>query len=218
MSTAAVEQPPNSEPSTLLEAANQLMEQNPGFRVEIIGGVIIVTPPPDAPHARALTKLMRPFIAAGLDDGETEVLQGVGVWLPTGPEDYAIPDLVVADADLDEHHIENNCYDPACFRLVLEVTSSNYNNDLRNKVAAYADANIPVYVIVDRKNDRVHVLTHPAPGKYENHTLHARGHQVTLPDSIGAKVTLDVTALLQAGERKALAATPADSPDSPAPE
>ncbi|WP_274561719.1 Uma2 family endonuclease [Streptomyces spiramyceticus] len=202
MSAAAVEQPPNAEPSTLLEAANQLMEQNPGFRVEIIGGVIIVTPPPDIPHARVLNKLVRPFFAAGLDDGETEVFQGVGVWLPTGPEDYAIPDLVVVDADIDEHHIESNCYDPACFRLVLEVTSSNYNNDLKNKVAAYADANIPVYVIVDRKNDRVHVLTDPAPGTYENHTLHARGQQVTLPDSIGAKVTLDVTALLQAGQHK----------------
>ncbi|AVZ75060.1 hypothetical protein SLUN_25610 [Streptomyces lunaelactis] len=220
MSAAAVEHHmpcDDDEPPTLLESANELMERLPGYRVEIIGGNIIVAPPADGPHARALTKLMRPFITAGLDDGETEVLQAIGLWLPTGPEDYAIPDLVVVDADFDEHLIENNSYDPACFRLVLEVTSSNYNNDLKNKVAAYAEAAIPVYVIVDRKNDRVHLLTDPVPGEatYENHTLHARGHQATLPDSIGAKVTLDVTALLQAGERKARAATatPADSPE-----
>ncbi|MGW2060122.1 Uma2 family endonuclease [Streptomyces sp. NPDC001937] len=118
------------------------------------------------------TKLMRPFITARLDDGETEVLQGVGLWLPGGPEDYAIPDLSVVDADLDEHVIENNCYDPAVFRLLLEVTSSNYNNDLRAKVG------------------------------YDSHQVYAPGRQVTLPASIGAEVTLDVADLLKAGQHR----------------
>ncbi|WP_028813088.1 Uma2 family endonuclease [Streptomyces flavidovirens] len=204
MSAAAVEHSHHDDepPLTLLEAANQLSEQHPRFRFEILGGNIVVTPAPDGPHAEVLSELMIPFFSAGVHGDATKVLQGIGLWLPTGEEDYAIPDLSVVDADYRDHRAENNCYDPLCFRLVIEVTSGNYNNDLKNKVAAYADANIPVYVIVDRKNDRVHVLTDPAPGTYENHTLHARGQQVTLPDSIGAKVTLDVTALLQAGQRK----------------
>jgi Uma2 family endonuclease len=202
MSAAAVEHPCDGEPESLLETANWLMEQHPGYRVEIIGGVVTVAPPPDGPHARALTKLMRPFIAAGLDDGETEVLQGIGLWLPGGPEDYAIPDLSIVDADLDEHVIENNCYDPAVFRLVLEVTSSNYNNDLRNKVTAYAEAKIPVYVIVNRKHGRVHVLTEPLADGYDSHQVYAPGQQVTLPASIGAEVTLDVADLLGAGQHR----------------
>ncbi|MDT9688456.1 Uma2 family endonuclease [Streptomyces sp. P9(2023)] len=205
MSAAAVEQPWDDEPESLLQTANRLMEQLPGHRVEIIGGNVTVAPPSDGPHARALSRLMRPFFAANLDDGEeTDVLQGIGLWLPTGPEDYAIPDFAVVDADFDDHLIENNCYDPICFRLALEVTSSNFNNDLKNKVAAYAQAAIPVYVIVDRKGDRVHLLTAPAPAeaRYEHYSLHARGQQVTLPDSLGAKVTLDVTELLDAGRRK----------------
>lgn len=178
------------------------MEQNPGHRVEIIGGVIVVTPPPDAPHARALTKLMRPFLEVGLDDGETQVLQGVGLWLPNGPEDYAIPDLSLVDADIDEHRTENNCYDPAVFRLVLEVTSSNYNNDLKAKVVAYAGAKIPVYVIVDRKHDRIHVLTDPAEDGYDSHRVHAPGERITLPPSLGAEVKLDVESLLKAGRHE----------------
>ncbi|MET7546832.1 Uma2 family endonuclease [Streptomyces sp. NPDC005078] len=202
MSAAAVEHPCDGEPESLLETANRLTEQHPGYRVEIIGGVITVAPPPDGPHARALTKLMRPFITAGLDDGETEVLQGVGLWLPGGPEDYAIPDLSVVDTDLDEHVIENNCYDPAVFRLVLEVTSSNYNNDLRAKVTAYAEAKIPVYVIVNRKHGRVHVLTEPIADGYDSHQVYAPGRQVTLPASIGAEVTLDVADLLKAGQHR----------------
>ncbi|PCG81685.1 hypothetical protein CIB93_33960 [Streptomyces sp. WZ.A104] len=202
MSAAAVEHPCDGEPETLLETANRLIEQLPGHRVEIIGGLVTVAPPPDGPHARALTKLMRPFIAAELDDGETEVLQAVGLWLPSGPDDYVIPDLAIVDADLDEHLIENNCYDPACFRLVLEVTSGNYQNDLRHKVVAYAQAKIPVYVIVDRKHSRVHVLTEPLPGGYDRHEVYAPGQEAPLPASIGAEVSLDVDEIVRAGSPK----------------
>ncbi|MHC0430858.1 Uma2 family endonuclease [Streptomyces sp. O3] len=202
MSATAVEHPCDREPLTLLEEADKLMEQNPGHRVEIIGGLLLVTPPPDNPHARALTKIMRPFVAAGLDDdgGATEIVQGIGLWLPDGPEDYAVPDFAVVDADIDEHLIENNCYDPAAFQLVLEVTSSNYQQDLRAKVAAYAIAKIPVYVILDRKHQRLHVLTDPIANEYDTHRVHAPGELATLPESIGAKVTLDVAALLKAGQ------------------
>ncbi|MFI8891023.1 Uma2 family endonuclease [Streptomyces paradoxus] len=203
MSAASVEQPfHEEEPVTLTTIADEIMERHPGYRVEIIGGHLLVTPSPDAPHARALTKLMRPFIAAGLDDGETEVLQNVGLWLPTGAEDYAIPDLVVVDADIDDHLVENNAYDPACFRLVLEVTSGNWKDDLKTKVAAYAEAKVPVYVVVDRKHQRLHVLTDPVGSGYENHRPHAPGELVTLPDSIGAKVTLDVAETLKAGQAR----------------
>ncbi|MFJ9621111.1 Uma2 family endonuclease [Streptomyces sp. NPDC101181] len=202
MSAAAVEHPCDDEPETLLETANRLTEQLPGHRVEIIGGVITVAPPADGPHARALTKLMRPFVSAGLDGGESEVLQGVGLWLPGGPQDFAIPDLAIVDADFDEHLRENNSYDPACFRLVLEVTSGNYQNDLRNKVAAYAQAKIPVYVIVDRRHDRVHVLTEPLPDGYDRHEVYAPGQAAPLPASIGGDVSLDVDEIVRAGRPK----------------
>ncbi|MGW5868008.1 Uma2 family endonuclease [Streptomyces sp. NPDC055239] len=201
MSAAAAERPHDdmSGELSLLAEANLLMDRNPGHRVEIIGGQITVTPPPDVAHARALSRLRRPFATAGLDGGETEVLEGVGLWLPTGTDDYAIPDLVVVDADIEEHLIENNCYDPIAFRLVLEVTSTNYQNDLRAKVAAYAAAGLPVYVIVDRKHQRLHALTNPSGDEYTTHQVHAPGQLLTLPDSIGAKVTLDVTEVLTAG-------------------
>ncbi|MGW2641371.1 Uma2 family endonuclease [Streptomyces sp. NPDC001348] len=203
MSAASVEQPFDDEPFSLTALADEIMERHPGYRVEIIGGHLLVTPSPDAPHARALTGLMIPFIAAGLHGGETEVLQNVGLWLPTDAEDYAIPDLVVVDADIDDHYVENNAYDPVCFRLVLEVTSGNWKDDLKTKVAAYAEAEVPVYVVVDRKHQRLHVLAEPAGGTYQYHRPHAPGELVTLPDSIGAKVTLDVDQILMAGQKKA---------------
>jgi hypothetical protein len=205
MSAAPVEHPCTEPPArrrrlTLLEQADRLADQLPGFRVEILGGVLTVTPPPDLAHARALARLRRPFVAGGLDGGETEVLEGVGLWLPDGPEDFAVPGLCVVDADAEEHLVEHNCYDPASFRLVLEVTSSNHRNDLQTKVVAYGNANIPVYVIVDRRHRRLHVLTEPMENGYGSHRLHAPGESVTLPASIGATVTLDVEAVLHAAE------------------
>ncbi|MFI1864332.1 Uma2 family endonuclease [Streptomyces jumonjinensis] len=201
MSAVAVERPRDGEQRTLLDEANALMERLPGYRVEIIGGILTVTPLPDFRHAHVLTDLMVPFITAGLHGKETMVVQAVGIWLPSGPSDYAIPDLAVVDADYDEHMAENNCADPAIFRLVVEVTSSNYNNDLRVKVNAYAEAQVPVYLIVNRKHGRVHVLTDPEGAVYEKHQVFAPGQRVVLPASVGAEgtpsITLDVSELLK---------------------
>ncbi|KIZ14332.1 Uma2 family endonuclease [Streptomyces natalensis] len=204
MSAAAVERPyaRDRKPLTLLEQADQLSEQLPGYRVEILGGVLTVTPPSDWAHAKGLSRIRDTFAAAGLNRGETEVVEGFGVWLPDGPENFAIPDLSVVDADAGEHIIDFECGDPAVFRMVLEVTSGNYANDLRTKVAAYSAAKVPVYVIVDRKHERLHVLTQPMEDGYGLHSVHAAGEKVTLPESIGAEVILDVTQILDDCRRR----------------
>ncbi|GGL06893.1 hypothetical protein GCM10010094_79600 [Streptomyces flaveus] len=55
-------------------------------------------------------------------------------------------------------------------------------------------------MIVDRKHDRLHVLTDLVEDGYDSHRVHARGAHVALPESIGAEVTLDVTAVLTAAQ------------------
>ncbi|MFG3296086.1 Uma2 family endonuclease [Streptomyces sp. NPDC048179] len=203
MPAEVIEQPSDDRFFSLAAIADEIMEWHPGYRVEIIGGHLLVTPVRDARHACVLTDLMCLFIAAGLHDADAEVLQNVGLWLPTGAEDYAIPDLAIVDADIDDHLVENNAYDPVCFRLVLEVTSSNWKDDLKTKAVAYAQAKVPVYVIVDRKHQRVHVLTDPSGEQYEHHRPYSSGETATLPASIGAQVTLDVDQILKAAQKKA---------------
>ncbi|MGW7540620.1 Uma2 family endonuclease [Streptomyces sp. NPDC054770] len=193
MSAAAVERPHKE--WSLIAEANHIMESIPGLRVEIIGDQILVSPAPDGPHSEALMLFAAPFMNLGL----VRALPGIGLWLPSGPEDYAIPDLSVVDDDYRDHLVENSCYDPTCFRLVMEVTSSNWKTDLQVKVTYYAKSRIPVYVIVDRKHQRVHVLTDPAGGRYGHHGIHSPGELVTLPESVGGKVVLDVERILKAG-------------------
>ncbi|MFG2823245.1 Uma2 family endonuclease [Kitasatospora sp. NPDC048365] len=194
MSAAAVEQP--AEQPTLLEAADMISSQLVGHRVEIIGSEITVTPPASGSHADVLTEIMLSLAAAGLHGEHSRVLQAVGLWFPEGPFDYAIPDLAVVDADFRDHLVEYNCLDPAVFRMVLEVTSSNLGDDLKKKPAAYASAGVPVYVIVDRKNRRVLVLTEPRDGEYRVQAPYRPGQSFELPESVGARVVLSVDSVL----------------------
>ncbi|RST16322.1 Uma2 family endonuclease [Streptomyces sp. WAC04770] len=189
-------------PGSLRDSADRISARLPDSRFEIIDGTITATPLLNGPHADTLTTLTLALGAAGLHGKETRVLQGIGLRLPGGPEDYAIPDLAVVDADYRDHPAENATYDPACFRLVAEVTSGNHRNDLRHKVSAYAQAKIPVYVIVDRKHGRVHVLTEPLPGGYDRHEVYAPGQEASLPASLGAEVALDVDEIVRAGRPK----------------
>ncbi|MEV5549047.1 Uma2 family endonuclease [Streptomyces sp. NPDC052309] len=181
---------------TLGEAADQLARALPGHRVEILQGRLTGTPPPDGSHQLALTKLGRAFDRAGIVETGQEYVQGVGLWLPTLPADFAIPDFSVVDEDFRDAHVTKNYYAPNVFRLVVEITSSNWSDDLGPKVECYAQAGIPAYLIVDRKHDEVLLYTEPADGKYPDPQRFKRGQDVAVPESVGVRVELSVDTLL----------------------
>ncbi|MEV8598008.1 Uma2 family endonuclease [Streptomyces sp. NPDC052012] len=175
---------------TLGEAADQLARALPGHRVEILQGRLTVTPPPDGSHQLALTKLGRAFDHAGIVETGREWVQGVGLWLPTLPADFAIPDFSIVDEDFRDAHVTKNHYAPNVFRMVVEITSSNWSDDLGPKVECYAQAGIPVYLIVDRKHDEILLYTDPADGKYPDPQRFKRGQDVAVPESVGVRVEL----------------------------
>lgn len=181
---------------TLGEAADQLARALPGHRVEILQGRLTVTPPPDGSRALSLTKLGRAFDRAGLVEAGCEYVQGIGLWLPTLPADFAIPDLSIVDEDFRDAHVTKNYYAPNVFRMVVEITSSNWSDDLGPKVECYAQAGIPVYLIVDRKHDEVLLYTDPADGKYPAPQCFKRGQDVAVPESVGVCVEISVDTLL----------------------
>jgi Uma2 family endonuclease len=181
---------------TLGEAADQLARALPGHRVEILQGRLVVTPPRDGSHALSLTKLGRAFDRAGIVEAGHEYVQGVGLWLPTLPEDFAIPDLSVVDADFRDAHVTKNYYAPNVFRLVVEVTSSNWSDDLHVKVECYAQAGIPAYLVADRKHGEVLLYTDPVDGKYPDPQHFKRGQSVPVPESVGVRAELSADSLL----------------------
>src|SRR5690606_16831940 len=136
------------------------------------------------------------FLRARARQAGLRYLQGIGLWLPTGPEDYAVPDFSVVDDDYKDALVEKNCYAPHVFRLVLEVTSSNWTNDTATKVDVYARANVPAYLIVDRTHDEVLLYTDPVDGKYLDPQRFKRGQSVRVLESAGIPLDLSVDTLL----------------------
>ncbi|MCZ0987342.1 Uma2 family endonuclease [Streptomyces diastatochromogenes] len=181
---------------TLGEAADQLARALPGHRVEILQGRLIVTPPPDGSHALSLTWLVEAFGGAGARKAGLRYVQGIGLWLPALPDDFAVPDFSVVDEDFRDAHVQKNCYAPNVFRLVVEVTSSNWSDDLGPKVECYAQAGIPAYLIADRKHDEVLLYTDPVDGKYPAPVRYKRGQTVLVPESVGLMLDLPVDTLL----------------------
>ncbi|MGW0731129.1 Uma2 family endonuclease [Streptomyces sp. NPDC002851] len=181
---------------TLVDAAEYLWDALPGHRVEILQGSLTVTPPADGTHALSLTCLMD-ALKAGAQEAGLRRVQGIGVSLPTRPGDYALPDLSLVDEDFRDARTASGCYAPNVFRLVVEVTSpSNWAVDLYAKAECYAVAGIPVYVVVDRKHDRVVVLTDPEGEEYRARSTYKRGSVVPFPDSIGISLKMSVDVLL----------------------
>ncbi|GCB46525.1 hypothetical protein SNL152K_3823 [Streptomyces sp. NL15-2K] len=107
-----------------------------------------------------------------------------------------MPDFSVVDEDFRDAHVQKNCYAPNVFRMVVEVTSSNWSDDLGPKVECYAQAGIPVYLIADRKHDEVVVYRDPADGKYPTPLRYNRGQTVPVPESVGVSLDLSVDTLL----------------------
>ncbi|MFE9767103.1 Uma2 family endonuclease [Streptomyces sp. NPDC005808] len=182
--------------TSLADAADRLREELPGHRVEILNGSIVVTPPPDGPHQETCFDVAFEFKQAGGWEADLKAVLGVGVWLPTGRDDYAIPDLSIVDADYKDALVEKACYAPHVFRLVMEVTSTNWSNDLAIKVETYARAGIPHYVVVDRKHDQVLMHSDPEGDEYNVVTPYKRGTTVPLPEPLGVALELSVDRLL----------------------
>ncbi|MGW7821242.1 Uma2 family endonuclease [Streptomyces puniciscabiei] len=182
--------------SSLSDAADRLWEELPGHRVEILNGSIVVTPPPDGPHQTSCFEVGYLFKQAGAKEAGLLAIPGIGLWLPTGPDDYAVPDVSVVDADYRDAHVRKNCYAPHVFRMVLEVTSTNWSNDTVIKLGTYARAGIPVYVVADRENEEVLLHRNPIDGKYPDPVRYKRGQSVPVPESVGVTLDLPVDLLL----------------------
>ncbi len=116
-----------------------------GYRREIIGGTLLVTPAPFARHQRAVFKLA--LILGAAETAETMVLPAPCDWrLPSG--DSVQPDLLVIDRA--DYQPDGPVPATATPLLVVEVLSpSNANQDRLMKRALYESLGAPAYWIVD---------------------------------------------------------------------
>ncbi|MEU9124096.1 Uma2 family endonuclease [Streptomyces sp. NPDC048506] len=118
-----------------------------GWRVEIIEGIVTVSPPPGSNHNFIAAKIQRRLYSVLPEDWDIYQTLGTGVPRRKGlyiPDLAVVPDDVVLD--------RTGEYVPAsAAKLIVEVTSqSNASNDRIAKAAGYAKAGVPLYLLVDR--------------------------------------------------------------------
>lgn len=130
-----------------------------GFRAELVGGEITVTPLPIGDHEHCVSVLVGQLARSSETVMDLSGRKGLDV-PGTGDQlcSRAVPDATAAPAKLSLFRGAAGWMPCAGVALVAEVTADKPDNDRHVKRHAYARGGIPLYLLVDRERDAV---THP---------------------------------------------------------
>jgi hypothetical protein len=132
-----------------------------GFRVEIVGGNVHMTPQRDT-HWEIIRRIVR-----AVEDRfgmNIKVFSAVRIDFP-GHENGFCPDVAKLSDAAEKDGEGRWCYEDVEF--VAEVISRGTgSNDYGPKKTAYALAEVPVYLIADPYRGKCHLYTQPKDGEY----------------------------------------------------
>jgi Uma2 family endonuclease len=179
------------------EELYERMEPIPGFRVELLGGRIVVSPYAGVRHQWILYRLVRELFEVA-DKKGWGLLTPMAVYIEA-TRDRPQPDLVVAsraapqynDHELFAHGVP----------LVAEIVSPTSRHDDRgHKPLYYAQGRVPLYLLIDPEAERptVTLFSEPHPTGYRSRTEVPIGEKLKLPDPFG--MILDTASLLPDSE------------------
>ncbi|MBB6170590.1 Uma2 family endonuclease [Nocardiopsis mwathae] len=176
-----LQEKPDTDEYTMREVAERL-DVPEGFRVEILGGSIIVSPPPVPKHyviANEIYDQLRP----ALTRDRRPSTNGPGVAPDVDQGDYAIPDLVVVPTA--RFYEDEGLVPAADVDFVMEVVSTgNPRKDILLLPEIYAEWGIPVYLLVDPRTGHITLFTEPEEGVYLRRKNFRFGDEVRLPKSL----------------------------------
>ncbi|MGP3976905.1 Uma2 family endonuclease [Streptomyces sp. 8N114] len=154
------------------------MDVPEGYRAEIIGGNIVMSPWSKGYYLRAMRSLraqLEPHVPTG-------TIVDSSPYLFTFPDQERAfgPDVFVASEaafDTEERYIDGEA-----LVLVAELTSASTRNvDWSDKLAVYAKAGVGVYLLLDMEKQTVSVFSDPAPEGYRTRKTCQFGKALRLP-------------------------------------
>ncbi|MFB6816485.1 Uma2 family endonuclease [Streptomyces sp. NPDC056347] len=155
-----------------------------GCKVEIIEGIVTVSPPPSKDHNTTAELLQRRLYRVIPEDWG--IYQTLGVSVP-GRDGLYIPDLVVVPHEVATGPENRIPAEEA--RLVVEITSkANANHDRIGKVRGYAKAGVELFLLLDPwHSGRPTATLYGEPDGATYRVLDAveYGEKLTLPDPFG---------------------------------
>ena len=170
-------------PAEFLLADFLTLDTPEGYRAELIDGEIVVTPPPDGNHGRTIWRIVQQISRSSSTDMDYSPEAGLIVPSRGLPDEGRfIPDGVFAPAELDVFHNAPSWMSPDGVELVLEVTSSRPDLDRNAKRSAYAEAGIPLYLLMDRQYRKVTLFSDPGHGDYSQTNTAPFGRKLYLPE------------------------------------
>lgn len=186
---------------------NDYLHVPDGFRVEVIGGEIVVTPAPAFEHANMVQDLIETFVEARVADPAFpwKCISGSGLDL-VGIGDGYIPDLKVMDREVHQAAVRDRVrfLVPDQVELVVEVTSPSNASDDRQpgktrerptKWNGYARAEVPYYLLIDRSpkagRSTLYSIPDGGTGAYLHEESWDFGETINLPEQFGIVIPTD---------------------------
>ena len=152
-------------PEEFDEATRILARSIESIRLELIDGKIRSRVVPDGDHGRIIQWLTRICMQSR---PELWLHPEQGLKVQEYRKGRARPDGALAP--MDDFVGQGEWADPTPVLMAVEVTSYDADTDHRDRVEkprAYAQTNIPVYLLIDRDSCEVTVYSEPDGGRYE---------------------------------------------------
>jgi len=176
-----------------------------GSGAELLAETLFIpTQNPDYQHADVVLDLVMQLRTAGLRHAGLHI--GFRAAHGSSTRSLVIPDFFVlhrrpGKADEEYRKAHHRWYAAELLALVGEVTSSHHEMDSGLKYRAYAEAGVPVYVLIHRKEGRAYAFSDPVQhegddgeASYKTTTEVKLGDPLPLPSPYPA---LDTSALLR---------------------
>lgn len=157
-----------------------------GYRAELFDGEIVVTPPPNGNHENAIDQIVWQVFRNSTV--EMSFSANKGLIVPSGGDAVSgrvIPDITFAPRDLNLFQGALPWMDPSGVAMIVEVTSSHPERDREGKRRAYAGARIPLYLLVDRREEQAVLLADPDGDDYFRESKAPFGKKLSLPEPFG---------------------------------
>ncbi|MFJ8645847.1 Uma2 family endonuclease [Streptomyces sp. NPDC093546] len=170
-------------PQMSVEEFEELARRAPEtVTLEFVNGKLKVKPVPDGDHGSIFMWLLRQCMHHRPD---LDLHPEQGLVVEGYRKGRARPDGALAPVEHFAGHGE--WADSSGVLMTVEITSYDSDTDLRDrkeKGAGYAQADIPVFLLIDRDSDTLVVHSEPAHGTYQKQVTYKYGDTVELPDPV----------------------------------
>ncbi|MEI5524390.1 Uma2 family endonuclease [Streptomyces brasiliscabiei] len=154
-----------------------------GLRAELIEGEIVVTAPSDGDHEDCIGLIVSQVIKRSRTNMQFSANKGLRLGKAEGcPQDHVIPDGTFAAQSLRLYRGAAPWMPCQGVSMVLEVTPARPGTDRDAKRRCYARSGTPLYLLVDREDSSVTLLSDPRDDDYRQRRTVPFGKPLPLPD------------------------------------